>query len=104
MPAPQEDRMPAPIIAPIAWTALRFGAVAAVALYVGRSRSQPKHAEHEHVLDDLPDGVAAGPHRAEAERAMHGQGRVRRTIRLGVSGPGREIDMAALGRLRFRRV
>ncbi len=96
--------MPAPIIAPIAWTALRFGAVAAVALYVGRSRSQPKHAEHEHVLDDLPDGVAAGPHRAEAERAMHGQGRFRRTIRLGAAGPGVEIDMAALGRLRFRRV
>jgi hypothetical protein len=96
--------MPAPIIAPIAWTALRFGALAAVALYVGRGRSQPKQAEHEYVLDDLPEGVAARPHRAEAERAMHGHGRFRRTIRLGAAGPGLEIDMAALGRLRFRRV
>lgn len=96
--------MAAPIIVPIAWVALRVGAVAAVALYVSRGRSQPKHAEHEYVLDDLPDGLAARPHRAEAERAMHGQGRLRRTIRFGASGPGLEIDMAALGRLRLRRV
>jgi hypothetical protein len=96
--------MPAPIIAPIAWTALRFGALAAVALYVGRGRSQPKQAEHEYVLDDLPEGVAARPPRAEAERAMHGPGPVPRTLRRGAAGPGLEIDMAALGRLRFRRV
>lgn len=96
--------MAAPIIAPIAWTALRVGAVAAVALYVSRVRSQPKHAEHEYVLDDLPDGVAARPHRAEAERAMHGQGRFRRTLRITPTGPGLEIDMAALARFRLRRV
>jgi hypothetical protein len=97
--------MPAPIaLAPLAWTALRLGAVAAVAIYVGRGRSQPKHAEHEYVLDDLPDGLAAARHHAEAERAMHGQGRFRRTIRLRTGGPGVEVDLAALGRLRFRRV
>ena len=96
--------MAAPIIAPIAWTALRLGAVAAVAFYVNRGRSQPKHAEHEYVLDDLPEGVAGARHHAEAERAMHGQGRFRRTIRLRSGGPGVEIDMAALGRLRLRRV
>lgn len=97
--------MPAPLaIGPLAWTALRMGAVAAVALYAARGRSQPKQADHELVLDDLPDGLSAGPHRAEAESAMHGAGRFRRTIRLGRNGPGVEVDAAALGRLRFRRV
>jgi hypothetical protein len=98
--------MPAPLaIPPIAWTALRLGAMAAVALYASRHRaSQPKHAEHEHVLDTLHEGLAAAPHAAEAERAFHGSGRLRRVIRLGPGGPGVEIDAAALGRFRVRRV
>lgn len=98
--------MPAPLaLSPLAWTALRIGAVAAVAMYAARrSQSQPKNAEHSHVLDDLPEGFDAHPHQAEAERALHGAGRFRRTIRLGWGGPGVEIDAAALGRLRFRRV
>jgi hypothetical protein len=97
--------MPAPLaLGPLAWTALRMGAVAAVALYAARARSQPKEAEHEHVLDDLPEGVSARPHRAEDEGGMHGAGRFRRTIRLGPNGPGVEFDAAALGRLRLRRI
>ncbi|MBP7242670.1 hypothetical protein [Amaricoccus sp.] len=97
--------MPAPIpLAPLAWTALRLGAVAAVAIYAGRARSHPKDARREAVLDDLPDGVTAEPHRAEAERAMHGAGRFRRTFRLRRGGPGFEVDAAALGRFRLRRV
>jgi len=97
--------MPAPLaLGPLAWTALRVGAVAAMALYAARGRSQPKQAEQELVLDDLPDGLSARPHRAEDESAMHGAGRFRRTIRLGRSGPGFEVDAAALARLRLRRV
>lgn len=98
--------MPAPLaLPPIAWTALRFGAMAAVAVYAARMRhSEPKHAEREHLLDTLPEGIAAAPHRAEAERAMHGAGRFRRVVRLSWGGPGIEIDAAALGRLRIRRV
>ena len=94
--------MPAPIV-PIAWTALRLGAVAALALYAARGRSQPKHGEHERVLDDLPEGLGTHPHRAEDETALHGQGRFRRTFRFP-AGPGIEVDAAGLGRLRFRRV
>ena len=94
--------MAAPIV-PIAWTALRLGAVAALALYAARGRSQPKQAEHERVLDELPEGIGTHPHRAEAETALHGQGRFRRVLRLP-SGPGIEVDAAALGRLRLRRV
>ena len=63
----------------------------------------PKQAEHERVLDELPEGIGTHPHRAEAETALHGQGRFRRVLRLP-SGPGIEVDAAALGRLRLRRV
>lgn len=98
--------MPAPIaLSPLAWTALRLGAVAAMAVYASRrSASQPKNAEHAQVLDDLPEGLGAHPHRAEAESGLHGAGRIRRTIRWGRTGPGIEIDAAALGRFRVRRV
>ncbi len=98
--------MPAPLaLSPLAWTALRIGAAAAVAIYASRrSASQPKDAEHAHVLDGLPEGLAAHPHSAEAESGLHGAGRFKRTFRFGAGGPGFEIDAAALGRLRVRRV
>lgn len=98
--------MPAPLaLSPLAWTAIRLGAVAAVTMFVSRNReSEPKDAGHETVLDDLPEGVSAAPHRAEAESALHGHGRFKRTIRLRPGGPGFEIDAAALGRFRLRRV
>jgi hypothetical protein len=97
--------MPAPLaLSPLAWTALRLGAAAAVALYASRRRSHPKDPSQEIVLDDLPEGVSAAPHRAEDEGAMHGSGRFRRVIRLRPGGPGVEIDAAALARLRLRRV
>jgi len=97
--------MPAIALSPLAWTAIRLGAVAAVTLYAARGRvSDPKDPHHEAVLDDLPEGMEARPHRAEAEQGLHGHGRFRRTIRLRTGGPGVEIAAAALGRLRFRRV
>lgn len=98
--------MPAPIsLAPYAWRALRLGAMAAVTLYAARNRaSQPKDPAQAHLLDDLPDGLSASPHRAETESGLNGEGRFRRTVRLGPNGPGVEIDAAALGRLRLRRV
>lgn len=104
--APEVTRMPAPLaLSPLAWTALRLGAVAAVALYTARNReSQPKDPFHEQVLDEIDEGVRARPHRAEAEGAMHGSGRFKRIVRLGRNGPGVEIDAAALGRFRLRRV
>lgn len=97
--------MPAPIaLAPLAWTALRLGAVAAVALYAARSGLPLKDAHNEAALDGLPEGLRAEPHKSDTERGMHGSGRFRRVFRLGPSGPGVEIDAAALGRLRLRRV
>lgn len=92
-------------ISPIAWMALRYGAVAAVTLIASRNRaSAPKDAQHEAMLDDLPEGLRLKPHRAEAESGLHGDGRMRRVFRLSRSGPGIEIKAAGLGRLRMRRV
>jgi hypothetical protein len=98
--------MAAPIaLSPLLWTAVRYGAVIALAAYAARVKeSQPKDPHREHVLDDLPVGVHAHSHRAEAERAAHGHGRFRRTLRFGANRPGLEIDLSALGRVRFRRV
>jgi hypothetical protein len=101
----RERTMPLPAVPPLAWLALRLGAAAAVVAYASRKAlSQPKDPEHESVLDRMPEGLEGSPHRAEAERAIHGRGRFRRVVRLHPSGPGIEIDAAALARLRFRRV
>ena len=37
-------------------------------------------------------------------QAVHGHGRLRRVLRFGRRGPGVEVDLAALGRMRFRKV
>lgn len=95
--------MPGIAIAPFAWSAIRIGAMAAVAVYASRRASQPKDARHETVLDDLPEGVSGHSHRAEAERAVHGSGRMRRVLRVP-GGPKLEVEAAGLGRIRFRRV
>lgn len=96
--------MAAPL-APLAWTALRIGAVAAAAYYVQRqTRVQPKHAWREAALDETPEGVELSSDRAAGEVNGHAAGRFTRTIRLSTGGPGVEVDVAALGRIRFRRV
>lgn len=97
--------MPAPlVIGRLAWTALRLGSVAAVAFYAARHGGPLKDAHNEATLDGLPEGLRAEPHKSEAEQGVHGSGRFRRVFRLRSSGPGVEIDAAALGRLRLRRV
>ncbi len=98
--------MPGPIaLSPLAWMAVRYGTVAALTLIAARNRaSHPKDPAHDAVLDELPEGVRAKPHRAEAESGLHGDGRVRRVFRLRPGGPGIELEAAGLARLRMRRV
>jgi hypothetical protein len=92
--------MAAPIL-PIALTALRVGAVAAVAVAAIRNRkTEPKDMHRHHAMEDLPEGVEVSSRRGEGE----GTARLKRTIRLGKTGPGVEIDLAALTRIRIRRV
>lgn len=93
--------MPAPL-APIAWTALRVGTVAAVAWYVRRqARPEPKHPWRERALDDLPEGLDVTRDRSEAEHNAHASARFRRVIRLGDGGL--EVDISGMGRIRLRR-
>ena len=89
--------MPTFLLTPLAWRAAQIS-LAAMAVYASRARtSGPKDAVHQQVLDDLPEGVAAHAHRAEAERGVHAAGRFRRVLRLG--GAGLEFEAAGLGRL-----
>lgn len=91
-------------IAPLAWTALRLGAVAAASFYVSRrTRPAPKHVWRERALDDTPEGVDFTHHRSAGETNAHGSARLRRVVRVG-NGPGLEIDISTLGRVRFRRI
>ena len=66
--------MPAILLSPLALRLVQIGAVAAMAVYASRQRSEPKDVEHERVLDELPEGLAVNGHRAEAERGLHAAG------------------------------
>jgi hypothetical protein len=92
--------MPLPLV-PIAGVALSYGLVAlgtwAIVRSIGRT---PRDQRAEDALDDLPEGLTAGKH----EDATRGSARLNRTIRIGTDGPGVEIDLTALGRLKVKRV
>ena len=91
-------------LAPVAWTALRIGAVAATAYYVGRrTRQAPKHVWREAALDGTDEGLDLSTQRTETEMNAHAAHRFRRTVRMP-HGPGVEIDVASIGRIRVRRV
>ena len=97
--------MPLPI-APIAGVALRlgmrYGAVALATYAISRAAQErgARDQRAEDAMDDLSEGVHF---RREADQ-VNGGGRFVRTVRVGTSGPGVEIDASALTRIRFRRV
>ncbi|MEM8630665.1 MAG: hypothetical protein AAGF74_05470 [Pseudomonadota bacterium] len=92
--------MPLPV-APIALTALRVAPFAAAAYVAWRSAPVQRRNQHvEDALDEMPEGFSR---HADTESSRAGA-RMKRSVRLGRNGPGIEIDAAALGRLRFRRV
>lgn len=87
-------------LVPTAIVAARYAAVG-LAVYAAWRAAAPARRDQrtEDALDDLPEGTTL--HRdGDATRATL---RLRRTIRLGDTGPGLDIDLAALGRLRLRR-
>lgn len=95
--------LPAVLSAPVALRLLQLGgAVALGALLAARRGPERIDIVSEDALDAVPDGAdlrldpANG--RADAEA------RWRRAVRLGARGPGVEVDFAALGRLRARRL
>ncbi|NDK35037.1 hypothetical protein [Rhodovulum sulfidophilum] len=96
--------MPLPL-APIATVALRYGlrygAVALAAYALSKSQNGLRRDQrNEDAMDELGEGLAF---RRDQEQ-VSGGARMRRTFRLGDTGPGVEIDASALGRLRVRRL
>lgn len=88
-------------LTPIAVAALRYGAVAAVAFAVARrARPQAVPPAAEAAMDRMPEGLHVG----HAPGQMNATARWNRGIRLGTTGPGVEIDLSVLGRLRLRRI
>ncbi len=93
--------MPLPL-APVAAMAVKYGSVA-LAGYLLARRVQRGHVDQraEDALDRLAEGLTA-VRPADRDQA-NGTLRFRRVFRVGVDGPGIEIDAAALGRIRLRR-
>ncbi|MFT4716456.1 MAG: hypothetical protein ACI861_002282 [Paracoccaceae bacterium] len=94
--------MPLPL-APIAGIAARYGAVALIAYAATRrmNRSQTVQST-EDALDLVDEGL--GVNRPKDRQQINASARWRRIVRLGSAGPGIEIDMTALGRLKFRKI
>jgi len=86
---------------PVAAAALRYGAVAAIA-YAAARRARPRRIDPaaEAAMDRMPDGLHIG----HAPGQLNASARLRRILRAGTAGPGMEIDLSGLARLRLRRV
>ena len=94
--------MPLPLV-PIAGIALRYGAVAVATYAVTRRISiQKAHFDQrgEEAMDDVAEGISL---RRDPDQ-VNGATRFRRVVRIGPDGPGVEVDVTALGRIRFRKV
>ncbi|MGV6810710.1 MAG: hypothetical protein ACWA47_00565 [Brevirhabdus sp.] len=88
-------------LAPIAGLALRYGAVAVATYAVARNVDRGRFDQRvEDALDDLDEGVTL---RREDDQ-VNAAGRFRRVVRMGENGPGVEVDITSLTRIRFRRV
>ena len=96
--------MPLPIaIAPVLFQVLKIGGALALGAALAHRRGPERlDIATEDTLDRLPDGGHVRVDR-DAGRA-DGEVRWRRKIRFGARGPGVEVELAALGRLRARRI
>lgn len=97
--------LPAVLLSPVALRALQVGGALALAAWVAsrkRAESGPERVDmaSEDALDRIPEGadLRADPANGRADA----EARWRRVVRFG--GRGVEIEAAALGRLRWRRV
>ena len=92
--------MPLPL-APLAGVAIRYGAVALVAYGIRRAlRPGRTDQRAEDAMDGMDEGLAF--HRPGDRDQTNAAARFRRIIRFCDAGV--EIDAAALGRIRFRKV
>jgi len=91
-------------LAPIAFTAMRYGAVVAAAYYVARRNRGLPTVDEEAAHDGTGEGVSLRHSRSDAGAQANADARFKRSIRFGANGPGIEIDASALGRVRIRKV
>ena len=92
--------MPLPL-APVAAIALRYGVVAIAAYTVARKIERGHFDQRaDAAMDDVNEGLTV---RRENEQ-FNTTARYHRTIRVGADGPGVEIDITALGRIRLRKI
>ncbi len=92
--------MPLPLV-PIATAAISYGAVALVTYAVTKGIPQSRRDQaSEDTLDQVDEGLSF---RRDAQQ-VNGTGRMRRVVRFGANGPGVEIDVTALSRIRVRKV
>jgi len=92
--------MPLPV-APLARIALRYGVIA-LAAYAATRRVGRAHYDQR--AEDAMDSLNEGLNLRREDSQINGTGRLRRVVRLGEDGPGVEIDLSAIGRLRLRKV
>ncbi|MBT2132307.1 hypothetical protein [Aliiroseovarius lamellibrachiae] len=88
-------------LAPIAAVALRYGTVAMATYALARTVEKGRRDQRvEDALDDIDEGITT---RRDPEQ-VNATARIIRTIRLGNTGPGVEIDLTSLTRIRFRKL
>lgn len=99
--------MPAPAaLAPVAWKVAQIGAVAAVVWLAARKRrpSGPHEIWRERVLDEVEEGLETDCSRSDDTARAGAAFRWKRGLRFGANGPGVEIDISGLTRLKVRRL
>ena len=88
-------------LAPIAVVALRYGTVAVATYAVARRIERGRRDQRaEDAFDETPEGITL----RREKRQANATGRYRRVIRLGSDGPGIEIDVTSITRIRFRKL
>ena len=90
--------MPLPVI-PIVVAA---SAVTSAVAVVRKVHISPVIQEVEDTLDTVDEGISV--RKMGDNSQMNGAVRWKRIVRFGADGPGVEIDVSALGRLRWRKV
>jgi hypothetical protein len=88
-------------LVPIVGLALRYGTVA-FATYAVTRKFQAGRIDQR--AEDAMDGLQEGVTVRKDKEQINGTGRFNRTVRFGDTGPGVEIDISALGRIKFRKV
>lgn len=88
-------------LAPVAIVALRYGAVAVATYAFTRKIERTRRDQRaEDALDDVPEGLGL---RREPTQ-LNATGRFRRVFYLGNNGPGYQIDVTSITRIRITKV